>query len=36
MIPIFIDAVKVYCTLGEIMSVLKEEFGEFKEPRFQF
>ncbi len=36
MIPIFIDAVKVYCTLGEIMGVLKEEFGEFKEPRFQF
>ncbi len=34
LIPIFIDAVKAYCTLGEIMGVLKEEFGEFKEPRY--
>jgi len=36
LVPIFIDAVKAYCTLGEIMGVLKEEFGEFNEPRFSF
>ncbi len=34
LIPIFIDAVKAYCTLGEIMGVLKEEFGEFVEPKY--
>jgi methylmalonyl-CoA mutase N-terminal domain/subunit len=36
LIPPFIEAVKAYATLGEIVSVLKEEFGEFEEPRFIF
>jgi methylmalonyl-CoA mutase N-terminal domain/subunit len=32
LIPYIMDAVKVYATLGEITSVLKSAFGEFKEP----
>jgi len=36
LIPHFIEAVKAYATLGEIIGVLKEEFGEFEEPRFIF
>ncbi len=36
MIPYFITAVKAYATLGEISTVLKEEFGEFQEPKFVF
>jgi methylmalonyl-CoA mutase N-terminal domain/subunit len=36
LIPHFIEAVKAYATLGEITGVLKEEFGEFKEPGFIF
>ena len=30
--PAMMDAVRAYATLGEITSVLKEVFGEFKEP----
>jgi methylmalonyl-CoA mutase N-terminal domain/subunit len=30
--PLMLDAVKSYATLGEITKVLKEVFGEFKEP----
>ena len=36
LIPHFIEAVKAYATLGEIIGVLKEEFGEFEEPRFTY
>jgi methylmalonyl-CoA mutase N-terminal domain/subunit len=30
--PFIIDAVKAYCTVGEICSILKKIYGEFKEP----
>lgn len=30
--PTLMEAVKAYCTLGEMMGVLKEVHGEFKEP----
>ncbi|MCB9883422.1 MAG: methylmalonyl-CoA mutase family protein [Planctomycetes bacterium] len=29
----FVDAAHAYCTLGEIADVLREEFGEFEEPK---
>jgi methylmalonyl-CoA mutase N-terminal domain/subunit len=32
LMPYIIDAVRVYATVGEITNVLKEVFGEFKEP----
>jgi methylmalonyl-CoA mutase N-terminal domain/subunit len=32
LMPPIIDAVKAYATLGEITTVMKEVFGEFKEP----
>lgn len=32
LMPYMIDAVKCYATVGEITKVLKEVFGEFKEP----
>ena len=32
MIPYFVEAVKAYATIGEIMNILKEEWGEFQEP----
>jgi methylmalonyl-CoA mutase N-terminal domain/subunit len=32
LMPAILDAVKSYATLGEITSVLKEVFGEYKEP----
>ncbi len=32
MMPAFIRAVKAYATLGEIVDVLREEFGEYHEP----
>jgi methylmalonyl-CoA mutase N-terminal domain/subunit len=32
MFPLVIDAVKVDCTLGEIMSVMKEVFGTYMAP----
>jgi methylmalonyl-CoA mutase N-terminal domain/subunit len=34
LMPLFIDAVKQYCTLGEICGVLREVFGEYKDPAF--
>lgn len=33
LIPVFVEAVKTYATLGEIIGVLKEVFGEHQEPR---
>jgi methylmalonyl-CoA mutase N-terminal domain/subunit len=33
MIPYFIEAVKVYATIGEIIAVLKQVHGEWLEPR---
>ncbi|MEK7449960.1 MAG: methylmalonyl-CoA mutase family protein [Planctomycetota bacterium] len=32
LMPRFLDAVRCYTTLGEIIQVLKEEFGEYREP----
>jgi methylmalonyl-CoA mutase N-terminal domain/subunit len=32
LMPLFIDAVKAYATLGEIMDVLRKQWGEYKEP----
>ena len=32
LVPPILDAVRVYATVGEIVSVLKELFGEFREP----
>jgi len=32
LMPVIIDAVKAYASLGEICSVLREEFGVFQEP----
>ena len=32
LMPYIIEAVKAYCTLGEITKVLKQSFGEFQEP----
>ncbi|MBU1627717.1 methylmalonyl-CoA mutase [bacterium] len=32
LMPYIIEAVKSYCTLGEITKVLKQSFGEFQEP----
>ncbi len=31
LMPVILDAVKTYATLGEICGVLREEFGEYKE-----
>jgi len=30
--PVLLEAVKAYCTLGEIIDVLREEFGVYREP----
>ncbi|OGQ34219.1 MAG: methylmalonyl-CoA mutase [Deltaproteobacteria bacterium RIFCSPHIGHO2_12_FULL_43_9] len=32
LMPLFLDAVKVYTTLGEIVATLKEVFGEYRDP----
>ncbi len=32
LMPYIIDCVKAYATVGEITTVLKEVFGEFKDP----
>ena len=32
LMPYIIDCVRAYATVGEITTVLKEVFGEFKEP----
>lgn len=34
LMPSIIDAVKEYCTVGEIIKAMKEVYGEFKEPIF--
>lgn len=36
LMPYLIDAVKTYATLGEICSVLREEFGEYKQSGSMF
>ena len=32
LMPLLIDAAKMYATLGEICGTLKEVFGEYQEP----
>ncbi len=32
LLPLFVDAVSVYATLGEIVGVLREEWGEYRPP----
>ncbi len=32
LMPVFVDAVKAYATLGEIMDVLRKTWGEYREP----
>ncbi|MHA2387002.1 MAG: methylmalonyl-CoA mutase family protein, partial [Candidatus Thorarchaeota archaeon] len=34
LVPLILDAVKVYATLGEICGVLRDIFGEYKAPEF--
>jgi len=34
LMPVIIDCARCYCTEGEIISALKEVFGEYKEPIF--
>ncbi len=36
LIPLFVDAVKAYATLGEIVGTLKDVFGTFKDPNVRF
>jgi methylmalonyl-CoA mutase N-terminal domain/subunit len=36
LIPHFVEAVKAYATLGEIVATLKEVFGTFKDPNVRF
>jgi len=30
--PATVECVRAYCTIGEIMGVLRDEFGTFQEP----
>jgi len=32
LMPYILDAVRAYCTLGEICGLLREVFGEYREP----
>jgi methylmalonyl-CoA mutase N-terminal domain/subunit len=32
LMPRLIDCAKAYCTLGEMVDVLKEHWGEFEQP----
>jgi len=32
LMPYILDAVRAYCTLGEICGVFREVFGEYREP----
>jgi methylmalonyl-CoA mutase N-terminal domain/subunit len=32
--PLLIDCVRSYCTLGEMCDALKEVYGEYQEPVF--
>jgi methylmalonyl-CoA mutase, N-terminal domain len=33
LMPLLIDCAKAYCTVGEIVQVLKQQWGEFQQPR---
>jgi methylmalonyl-CoA mutase N-terminal domain/subunit len=32
--PLIVEAVHAYCTLGEIIAVKKEVFGKYEEPNW--
>ena len=32
LMPVLVEAVQAYCTLGEISDVLREAWGEFRQP----
>ena len=32
LMPLLVDAAKSYCTVGEMVDVLKDEWGEFQQP----
>ena len=32
LMPATVECVRAYCTIGEIMGVLRDEFGTFQEP----
>ena len=32
LMPLLVDAAKAYCTVGEMVDVLKSEWGEFQQP----
>ncbi len=36
LMPVLIEAVETYATLGEIVNALKEVFGEYREPAHAF
>jgi methylmalonyl-CoA mutase N-terminal domain/subunit len=33
LMPLLVDCAKAYCTVGEIVQVLKDQWGEFQQPR---
>ena len=32
LMPLLVDCAKAYCTVGEMVGVLKERWGEFRQP----
>jgi methylmalonyl-CoA mutase N-terminal domain/subunit len=34
LMPLLVECAKAYCTLGEMVDILKEVFGEYDEPKF--
>jgi methylmalonyl-CoA mutase N-terminal domain/subunit len=32
LMPLLVDCAKAYCTVGEMVDVLKDEWGEFQQP----
>jgi len=33
LMPLLVDCAKAYCTVGEMVKVLKDQWGEFQQPR---
>jgi methylmalonyl-CoA mutase N-terminal domain/subunit len=33
LMPVFVECVRTYATVGEMVSVLKDVYGEFEDPR---
>ena len=33
LMPLLVDCAKAYCTVGEMVQVLKQQWGEFQQPR---